>query len=90
MKTGDILCKVLRINNALARRCTVAQYAVFEANAMKLVGASKIRTTTLPNHGRRSYGSWGDMTPTFRAKAYRGHNLGIIRSARRICPPPHF
>jgi len=48
------------------------------------------RVSVCLSHGRRSYRSWGGDTtpPTFRAKAYRGHNLGIIRSARRICPPP--
>ena len=38
--------------------------------------------------GGAPIGAGGDTTPpTFKAKAYRGHNLGIIRSARRICLP---
>ena len=33
---------------------------------------------TSSNQGRRSHRSWGVMTPTFRGKGGRGHNLGII------------
>ena len=41
--------------------------------------ATPVKRTVLSKpHGRRSHRSWGDMTPTFRGKGDRGHNLGII------------